>query len=828
MKKLKFSQNGRKAVMLSRIQKFAKVKPFITVDTRAVARINRNGILPNGLLESVKVLKDNGVGFAVRSSAVDEDGKLSWAGQFQSKLFVARKDLGAALVQCAKAVKSAVTRAYKKVHHTREPRLALFVQEMVDASVSGVIFTDNPANGDRECMVIEATNGTADKLVSGQEEPRRWYVYKKAGLVKRVEGRNDVDLNQEQIQEIVRIARRLKGELGLNDIEWAFERGTNALFINQGRKSRSDTQRGQSGDRRLSPKVQCSLEATIGEVAREKKRLATLGCKLSGDVFTDQNIVELLTAFPTPMGFGLFTYCFAHGNGAIPVARNELGYEIGSELERGFFVLVGGQPRSSIIHDALTYRVAGIPLPDYCKLVNYYLARVRADRSLANYPEVVLYNQNPTRRFLTNLFGVRKGERFYQAYKSFDGKLLNAAATTEKEYRESFLPDWTTAISKAKQAMGGGTPEELISQYMAICELLRTRACRAFVKAARLGFFSYAQARKMIRKHYGKKADQFLNVLTGGAARRSNPNLEFTADLFRLKQGTVSIEDVCARYGHLAQHELEISMPRFADQPETLRQLSERIMESPEQDLALKEAERTRLLARLFRTRQKSLRGLSDLLVMAQTYLGLREEVKFEYLRGYALLRELAVAIEDRLGWKEGLIFYLKPEEVGHLATSRNRLRRVATTREKMRKLHRNIYVPPVSFASELSHVGTPQSFTHATNVLKGIGVTNASVTGETVVVKSLADKETVKLLKPGSILVTEQTDPAWAPALVIVGTKGGLITEVGGLLAHGAIYAREIGFAAVLNVPRATHVLKTGMRVRVDGASGKVTIISR
>ncbi len=295
-----------------------------------------------------------------------------------------------------------------------------------------------------------------------------------------------------------------------------------------------------------------------------------------------------------------------------------------------------------------------------------------------------------------------------------------------------------------------------------------------------------------------------------------------------MKQGTVSLEEVCARYGHLAQHELEISIPRFAGEPETLRRLSDQITESPERDLDSKEVKRLALLARLFKSRKKPGRCFSELLCMAQTYLGLREEVKFEYLKGYALLRELAIAIEHKLNWKDGLIFFLKPEEIRRLAANADELRRTAEVRQEMRTLHKDVYVPPVSFVSELPLIGTDQLFIHTTNVLKGIGVTNASVTGEIVVVRSLADKETIELLKPGSILVTEQTDPAWAPALAIVGAKGGLVTEVGGLLAHGAIYAREIGFAAVLNVPRATRLLKTGMRVRVDGASGKVTIISK
>lgn len=327
---------------------------------------------------------------------------------------------------------------------------------------------------------------------------------------------------------------------------------------------------------------------------------------------------------------------------------------------------------------------------------------------------------------------------------------------------------------------------------------------------------------------YLSKADQLLNILTNNSSLRRNPNLQFTQDLFNLKQGTVSLEEVCARYGHLAQHELEISIPRFAGEPETLRRISDQIKESPERDLNAKDAERLNLLAKLSRSREKLGQNLLNLISMAQTYLGLREEVKFEYLKGYALLRELAIAIEHKLNWKDGLIFFLKPEEIRRLAANADELQRTAEVRQEMRTLHKDVYVPPVSFVSELPLIGTDQLFIHTTNVLKGIGVTNASVMGEVVVVRSLADQETVKLLKPGSILVTEQTDPAWAPALAIVGAKGGLVTEVGGLLAHGAIYAREIGFAAVLNVPRATHVLKTGMRVRVNGASGTVTIISK
>ena len=209
----------------------------------------------------------------------------------------------------------------------------------------------------------------------------------------------------------------------------------------------------------------------------------------------------------------------------------------------------------------------------------------------------------------------------------------------------------------------------------------------------------------------------------------------------------------------------------------------------------------------------------------AETYLALREEIKFEYLKGYALLRKLAVAIELKLQWKKGLIFYLTPKETRRILLRPTLLLALAKKREKERDLLVGTHVPPVVSVKALERIDRKEEKGNGT--LKGIGVTNAVKIGEVVVVKSLDEHSTIAKLKPGSILVTEQTDPAWAPALSIVGAEGGLVIEVGGLLAHGAIYAREIGFAAVLNVPRATHILKTGMRVEVNGAKGTIKIIS-
>jgi phosphohistidine swiveling domain-containing protein len=77
--------------------------------------------------------------------------------------------------------------------------------------------------------------------------------------------------------------------------------------------------------------------------------------------------------------------------------------------------------------------------------------------------------------------------------------------------------------------------------------------------------------------------------------------------------------------------------------------------------------------------------------------------------------------------------------------------------------------------------------------------------------------------LEPGDILVTAYTDPSWTPLFV---TITGLVTEVGGLMTHGAVIAREYGLPAVVGVEDATHLIRDGQRIRVNGTDGWVEVL--
>jgi pyruvate,water dikinase len=78
--------------------------------------------------------------------------------------------------------------------------------------------------------------------------------------------------------------------------------------------------------------------------------------------------------------------------------------------------------------------------------------------------------------------------------------------------------------------------------------------------------------------------------------------------------------------------------------------------------------------------------------------------------------------------------------------------------------------------------------------------------------------------LEPGDILVTGYTDPSWSPLFVVI---AGLVTEVGGLMTHGAVIAREYGLPAVVGVEQATRLIRDGQRIRVHGTGGYVEILS-
>ena len=102
---------------------------------------------------------------------------------------------------------------------------------------------------------------------------------------------------------------------------------------------------------------------------------------------------------------------------------------------------------------------------------------------------------------------------------------------------------------------------------------------------------------------------------------------------------------------------------------------------------------------------------------------------------------------------------------------------------------------------------------------LVGLPVSAGAIEGRARVILDMAQAD----LEAGDILVTAYTDPSWTPLFVAI---TGLVTEVGGLMTHGAVIAREYGLPAVVGVVDATRLIPDGQRIRVNGTDGYVEIL--
>lgn len=573
------------------------------------------------------------------------------------------------------------------------------------------------------------------------------------------------------------------------------------------------------------------IEEAKHTVAESFAHLRRLGLEPTLNVCSDQNIAELLTQHPSRMAFGMFTYIFADGQGAIRRGRNEMGYAVGEELASGFFELIGGQPRCSIIHDAFTYRICGVPLEDYFEgFVSRYLARIQEDTSLANYPEIVLYEQNPSLGFLVELFGPKKGARYHRCYEEFFRGIRVFEKRVIADFRGRLEPEFLCYIKREQETVRSfeefDLPEVLatVQRYL---DHLRMVSCVTFVKIARLGFFAYARLKRKLESEFGPdEGRKLLDKLTSGLS--DDPSLHFNVVLAKLRDGAIPTESVLTEFGHLGPNELEIAGPRYREVPDLVERYATQIVGHPEEELAERVAESRRAEDRVLTQVDSSEREeiLQDI-ESARLYLAVREKQKFYYLMEYDLIRKLLLQAERLLNLKDGQIFLLDPRELGGLLEHPGKTLALIEERHSRESALHRLEIPAVLFTDRLDAIRYPL-YEEGVSELHGIGVTSESSIGEAVVVLDPRDERSIQKIRDGSILIAPTTDPTWAPLIASVGKGGGLVTEVGGPLAHGAIVARELGIAAVLNIAGITKIVKDGDLLEVDGPKGTVSILRR
>ncbi len=209
---------------------------------------------------------------------------------------------------------------------------------------------------------------------------------------------------------------------------------------------------------------------------------------------------------------------------------------------------------------------------------------------------------------------------------------------------------------------------------------------------------------------------------------------------------------------------------------------------------------------------------------LLRNFAGYREYSKHAFLQRYnlykqALLKEAGKLVQRGVIREKEDIYYLYFEELREAAKSNRLDYGIITKRKEEYEVYEKL-TPPRLMTSEGEVIfGEYQAGSIPRGALAGIPVSSGTVEGRARVVLKM---EGVRL-EEGDILVTVFTDPSWSPLFVSV---KGLVTEIGGVMTHGAVITREYGLPAVVGVENATKLIRDGQRIRVNGTEGYVEIL--
>jgi rifampicin phosphotransferase len=289
------------------------------------------------------------------------------------------------------------------------------------------------------------------------------------------------------------------------------------------------------------------------------------------------------------------------------------------------------------------------------------------------------------------------------------------------------------------------------------------------------------------------------------------------------------------RYGMRCVGEIDITRPRWSEHPGALVPLilgnianfepgaAERRFEQGRQEAQEKEHGILARLRDLPDGRRKA-DETKQMIDRVRTFMGYREYPKYGMVSRYFVYKQALLAEAQRLVQADVLrekedIFYLTFEEL-HDVVRRSRADDRLIDQRKDAFRSAQALVPPRVFTSDGEVVvGTYHRVDVPGDALVGLAVSSGAVEGRARVMRDMGEAD----LEPGDILVTAYTDPSWTPAFVAI---AGLVTEVGGLMTHGAVIAREYGLPAVVGVERATRLIRDGQGIRVNGTDGWVEIL--
>ena len=781
-----------------------------------IRRTIEAAVVPDDLAQAVTralALHGEQAAYAVRSSATAEDlPTASFAGQQDTYLNV----VGPAAVlrhvsRCWASLftERAVTYRRRGGIDDRTVHMAVVVQRMVAPHASGILFTADPVTGDRKVATVDAGFGLGEALVSGLVNPdvfkvRGGEVVSRAIAAKQravhalptggtrevaidAQHQEQPALTDQQVVRLVQVGRRIEAHFGRpQDIEWCLV--DDGFQIVQSRPittlfpiPRADDQENH-------------VYVSVGHQQMMTDAMKPLGLSMwqltamvpmheaGGRLFVD---VTRRLASPASRA-GLLDVI---GKGD-PLVRDALE----TVLDRGDFVpsLPDAAPAGPPAYDATA------PIPTDPAIVTQLVERSRA--SVAALERDIRARTGPALfDFLLEAFEEHK--RVLSDPLSIQAIMAGMEATW---WLGDKLQEWLgerNAVDTLTLSAPGNITSEMGLALLDVADVIRPHA-------------------ELVAFLEGVEDEDFLDELAkfpGGSEARE------------------AIEAYLDRYGMRCVGEIDITRPRWRERPSTLVPAILDNVRNFEPGAAARHFEQGRQKAREKEQDVLSrLRALPDgdrkadetqrMIHRVRTFIGYREYPKYgivsrSFVYKQALMREAGRLVRSGVLADEEDVFYLTFRELHEVVRSNRVDDRLLWQRKDAYRSYQALTPPRVLTSDGEAVTGAYRREDVPAGALIGLPVSTGTVEGRARVVLDMAQAD----LAPGDILVTAFTDPSWSPLFVGI---AGLVTEVGGLMTHGAVIAREYGLPAVVSVERATRLIRDGQRIRVHGTDGYVEIL--
>lgn len=805
--------------------------------------------IQHGVSDALRDLSGEGGRFAVRSSAVDEDGSQhSFAGQFDTFLFVSADGIGSKVADVWRSGFSERILEYRRQHGLPSALLtapAVLVQKMVVADVSGVAFSADPVSGQRSLAVVSAVPGLGTALVGGEAAADVFKVDRAGTIVDRAIVRKNIShrfdpaaadgvsavtlsdadalqpaLTDEQAIAVAALARRAAHAFGRpQDIEWAIE--GEQLFLLQSRPI-----------------------TTLRDLADPEGAL---------NLWDNSNITESYNGVTTPLTFSFARFIY-------------------EGVYRQFCRIMHVSTARIAANEGTFRRMLGlIQGRIYYNLLNWY-------RVLALLPGFTL-----NRRFMEQMMGVRESlpeeivrelaeastrDRIADGLRSVGmaAGLVGNYITLDRQIEE-FYVRLNQALASPQPPFEDMRLDELVAHYYKLEQQLLLRWDAPLVN----DFFAmsfHGAFRKLTTRWCGDDNGMLANDAIRGegdiislepavrvremavvaaahpelvTALREAPAARALQVARKYSEFSALFDAYLAKFGDRCLEELKLESETLHDDPlvllrniaEVARAASitrtppaEKIPEGQDKYKA-EEKMRKALAGSPFRRRI-----LFWVMRQARKRVRNRENLRFERTRLFGTIRRLFLETGRRLEAIGRLddardVFYLEVGEIlafndGTASTAD--LRTLVAVRKKEFSVYREGEAPsdrfetrgPVYHAQNYRSSRPSVSAAAGGEERTGLGCCPGIVRGTARVVR---DPKNARLTA-GCILVADHTDPGW---IMLFPSASGLLVERGSLLSHSAIVSRELGIPAVISIPGLLEWIQDGDVVELDGSAGIV-----